>query len=451
LREIAASLYGCREAFTHKEEVVMDNRTFLKSASYLFIGLMSFVGAGCNKQNAEQAAPPPPPVTIARPVTKEIVEWDEYTGRTDAVQSVNITARVSGYLYNITFKAGDVVNQNDLLFVIDPRPYQAAYDQANGQLRQAEAQQKLNNLNLARSDELRAKNVIAKQDYDNAVAQKNVSDAQVIAAQAAVESAQLNLGFTEIKAPVTGRIGREQVTVGNLVQADSTLLTTLVSVNPIYAYFNVDERSVLKYQALVREGKLPDAMSSEVPVYLQLENEKDFPHKGTIDFINNQFDPSTGTLQIRGIFPNANGFLVPGSFVRVRVAGSPRYPAILITDRAIGSDQGQKFALVVGQNNTVELRPLELGPVVDGLRVVRKGLTGDENVIINGLVNARPGSKVNPQPGDMNQFTTTQLELQKNVTVQPVSGSKERPAGGQAQPGQSPNQGKLPGTKPGGQ
>ncbi len=397
----------------------MDNRTFLKRVSYLLIGAISVGWAGCNQPSAQQAAPPPPPVTVSKPITKEIVEWDEYTGRTDAVQSVNITARVSGYLYNITFKAGEVVSQNDLLFVIDPRPYQAAYDQANGQLRQAEAQQKLNNLNLERADELRAKNVIAKQDYDNAVSQKNVTDAQVIAAQAAVESAQLNLDFTEIKAPVTGRIGREQVTVGNLVQADSTLLTTLVSVNPIYAYFNVDERSVLKYQQLVREGKLPDARSAEVPVYLQLENEKDFPHKGTIDFINNQFDPSTGTLQIRGIFPNANGFLVPGSFVRVRVAGTPRYQAILVTDRAIGSDQGQKFALVVGQNSTVELRPLELGPVVDGLRVVRKGLTGDENVIINGLVNARPGS--------------------------PAGASKEKPSGNQPQPGQSPNQGNKTG------
>jgi RND family efflux transporter MFP subunit len=430
----------------------MDNQTFLEPANYLLIGVISVCLAGCNQPSAEQTAPPPPPVTVAKPVTKEIVEWDEYTGRTDAVQSVNITARVSGYLYNITFKAGEVVNQNDLLFVIDPRPYQAAYDQANGQLRQAEAQQKLNNLNLARADELRAKNVIAKQDYDNAVSQKNVSDAQVIAAQAAVESAQLNLDFTEIKAPVTGRIGREQVTVGNLVQADSTLLSTLVSVNPIYAYFNVDERSVLKYQQLVREGKLPDPTSAAVPVYLQVENEKDFPHQGTIDFINNQFDPSTGTLQVRGIFPNANGFLIPGSFVRVRVAGSPRSQGILVTDRAIGSDQGQKFALIVGENNTVELRPLELGPVVDGLRVIRKGLTGDENVIINGLVNARPGSKVNPKPGDMNQFTATQLELQKNVTVEPAETAKEKPAGNQPRPGQSPNPGNQPsGTKQGGQ
>jgi len=260
-----------------------------------------------------------------------------------------------------------------------------------------------------------------------------------------VESAQLNLDFTEIKAPVTGRIGREQVTVGNLVQADSTLLTTLVSVNPIYAYFNVDERSVLKYQQLVREGKLPDPTSAAVPVYLQLENEKDFPHQGTIDFINNQFDPSTGTLQVRGIFPNVNGFLVPGSFVRVRVAGSPRYQGILVTDRAIGSDQGQKFALIVGENNTVELRPLELGPVVDGLRVIRKGLTGNESVIINGLVNARPGSKVNPQPGDMNQFTASQLELQKNVVVESSGTGKEKPAGNQPQPGQSPKPGNQSG------
>jgi RND family efflux transporter MFP subunit len=430
----------------------MGNRVFLKPVSYLLIGAISACWAGCSKQNTEQAAPPPPPVTVAKPITKEIVEWDKYTGRTDAVQSVNITARVSGYLYNITFKAGDLVEQGDLLFVIDPRPYQAAYDQANGQLRQAEAQEKLNNLNLARADELRAKSVIAKQDYDNAVSQKNVSDAQVIAAQAAVESAQLNLDFTEIKAPVTGRIGREQVTVGNLVQADSTLLTTLVSVDPIYAYFNIDERSELKYRQLAREGKLADPRSAEVPVYLQLENEQGFPHQGTIDFVNNQYDPSTGTLQVRGIFPNANGFLVPGAFVRVRIAGTPRYQAILVTDRAIGSDQGQKFALVVGQGNTVELRPVELGPVLDGLRVVRKGLTGDENVIINGLVNARPGSKVNPQPGDMNQFTTSQLELQKNVAVDPAGGGKEKPAGGQPQPGHSPNQGNQPsGTKQGSQ
>jgi multidrug efflux system membrane fusion protein len=422
----------------------MDDRAFLKPANYLLIGVISVCWAGCSKQSTEQAAPPPPPVTVAKPVTKEIVEWDEYTGRTDAVQSVNITARVSGYLYNITFKAGDLVNQGDLLFVIDPRPYQAAYDQANGQLRQAEAQQKLNNLNLARSDELRAKNVIAKQDYDNAVAQKNVSDAQVIAAQAAVESAQLNLDFTEIKAPVTGRIGREQVTVGNLVQADSTLLSTLVSVDPIYAYFNIDERSELKYRQLVREGKLADARSAQVPVYLQLENEKGFPHQGTIDFVNNQYDPSTGTLQVRGIFPNANAFLVPGAFVRVRIAGTPRYQGVLVTDRAIGSDQGQKFALIVSENNTVELRPLELGPVVDGLRVVRKGLTGDENVIIDGLVNARPGSKVSPQPGNMNQFTSSQLELQKNVKVESSGAGKEKPAGNQPQSGPSPNQGIQP-------
>jgi RND family efflux transporter MFP subunit len=425
----------------------MRNRPFLKAASYLLLGMASACWTGCNRQSAQQTALPPPPVTIAKPVTKEIVEWDEYTGRTDAVQSVNITSRVSGYLYNITFKAGDMVNQNDLLFVIDPRPYQAAYDQANGQLRQAEAQQKLNNLNLTRADELRAKSVIAKQDYDNSVAQKNVADAQVIAEQATVESAQLNLDFTEIRAPVSGRVGREMVTVGNLVQADSTLLTTLVSVNPIYAYFNIDERSELKYRQLAREGKLADPRSAEVPVYVQLENEKGFPHQGTIDFVNNQYDPSTGTLQARGILPNADGFLVPGAFVRVRIAGSPRYQAVLVTDRAIGSDQGQKFALVVGANNVVEVRPLELGPVVDGLRVVRKGLTGDENVIINGLVNARPGSKVNPQPGDMNQFVSSQLELQKNVTVEP---EKQKPAGNQPQPGGSPNQGNQR-TKQGGQ
>ena len=183
------------------------------------------------------------------------------------------------------------------------------------------------------------------------------------------------------------------------MQADSTLLTNIVSVDPIYAYFNVDERSVLKYQQQVREGKLADARCGAVPIYLQLENEKGFPHQGSIDFVNNQFNSSTGTLQVRGLFPNANGFLIPGAFVRIRVAGSPLHPALLVTDRAVGTDQGQKYVLVVGTDNVVAVKPVELGPEVDGLRVVRNGLKGDEQVIINGIVNARPGSKVSPQAG----------------------------------------------------
>jgi membrane fusion protein, multidrug efflux system len=392
----------------------------------------------CNRQ-PPPPAPPPPPVTIAKPIQKDIVEWDEYTGRTDAVESVNITPRVSGYIDNITFKAGDLVNKGDLLFVIDPRPYQATLDQANAQLRQAEANQQLQEANFARQDRLRQTGVIAKEDFDTALSNKNQAGAQVLADQAAVELAKLNLTFTQVTSPIIGRIGREQVTVGNLVQADSTLLTNIVSVDPIYAYFNVDERSILKYEQQIRQGRLADARRAEVPVYLQVENEKGFPHQGVIDFINNQFNSSTGTLQLRGLFPNANGFLFPGAFVRIRVAGSPRYQALLITDRAVGTDQGTKFVLVVGAENVVALRPVELGPESDGLRVVRNGLKGDEQVIINGIVNARPGSKVTPQPGDMNQFISNQLQLQTSTKVEPASNEKEKQAQSQA-PGQGSQQ-----------
>src|SRR5215469_7957659 len=387
----------------------------IKTFSSIF-ALFVLCGAfsGCNKP-APAPAPPPPPVTIAKPIKKEIIEWDEFTGRTDAVESVDVRPRVSGYIDNITFKAGDRVNKGDLLFVIDPRPYQAALDQAQANLRQAQANQQLQETTFARQDRLRLSGVIAKEDYDTALSNKNQAAAQVLANSAAVETAKLNLNFTQITSPISGRISREQVTVGNLVQADSTLLTNVVSIDPIYAYFNVDERSVLNYQQQVREGKLPDARSQSVPVHLKLENERDFPHEGVIDFINNQFDPSTGTLQVRGLFPNANAFLTPGAFVRVRVAGTPLHEAILVTDRAIGTDQGTKYVLVIDDQDVVGVKPVVLGPEVEGLRVVRSGLTGDEQVIVNGIANARPGSKVSPQPGDMSRFSTDQLQLSTTI------------------------------------
>jgi RND family efflux transporter MFP subunit len=407
----------------------MSHKCHLWRGAWKSLVLVVTIGGqvSCNKQGPAQEGQPPP-VTISKPVPKEIVEWDEYTARTDAVENVNITPRVSGYINNITFKAGDLVNKGDLLFVIDPRPYQATLDQAQGQEREAEANQQLQDANFARQDKLRQTGVIAKEDYDTALSNKNQAAARVLAAQASVESAQLNLTFTQITSPITGRISREQVTVGNLVQADTTLLTNIVSVDPIYAYFYVDERAVLNYAQQVREGKLADARSGAVPVFLQLENETGFPHEGSIDYLSNQFNSSTGTLAVRGLFPNANGVLIPGGFARIRVAATPLHSAFLVTDRAIGTDQGQKYVLVVGSDNVVSVKPVVLGPDVDGLRVVRSGLTGDENVVINGVINARPGSKVDPQPGDMNQYQTNQLDLQINRKAVPVNESKEKSA-----------------------
>jgi membrane fusion protein, multidrug efflux system len=405
--------------------MALAGRIFLVSAT--IAALLS-----CQKQEPVQEAPPPP-VTIGKPIRKEIVEWDEFTARTDAVENVNITPRVSGYINSITFKAGDIVNKGDLLFVIDPRPYQAALDQAQAQERQQEANLQLQNANFARQDKLRQNGVIAKEDFDTALSNKNQAAASVLAAQAAVESAQLNLNFTRVTSPIKGRIDRELVTVGNLVQADTTLLTNIVSVDPIYAYFYVDERSVLNYESLVREGKLPNARLTSVPVYFQLETETGFPHQGYIDFLGNQFNTSTGTLPVRGLFSNADGILIPGAFGRIRVASTPLHSAILITDRAIGTDQGNKYVLVVGKQDIVSAKYVQLGPIVDGLRVVRGGLSGDEDVVINGIVNARPGSKVIPQQGDMNQFLSTQLELETttNTVVDPKARvqAKQQPNG----------------------
>jgi RND family efflux transporter MFP subunit len=398
-------------------------------------------GTGCKPQSQASGpapAPPPPPVTVAKPMQKEIVEWDEYTGRTDAVESVDIRPRVSGYLDNITFKSGDLVSKGDLLFVIDPRPYQAVLDQDNANLRSADTQRQLQVANLARAERLFQTRVSSKEEYDTSLAQKNQAEAQYYQAQATVNAAQLNLDFTQIKAPLSGRISRELVTIGNLVQGDSTVLTSIVSVDPIYAYFNVDERTIQKYVDQIKRGERPDSRLTDVPVYLQLENETGFPHVGVIDFINNAYNSSTGTLQLRGRFHNDDGFLLPGAFVNLRLPGTPKFQGLLITDRAVGTDQGQKFVLVVDSANAVQSRPVELGPIVEGLRVVRKGLNPDDVVIINGLVNARPGGKVTPQPGDMNQFQAHQLEAQVSLNKEaPRPGA---PAAGHGSPG-AQNQG----------
>jgi membrane fusion protein, multidrug efflux system len=389
------------------------------------------------KQTTQAPPPaPPPPVTVATPLRKEVVEWDEYTGRTDAVESVQIRPRVSGYIDRIGFTDGQLVQPGDLLFVIDPRPYQAAFDEATANLKDAEANRQLQQANFARAEQLFQNKVTSKQEFDTSVAQKNQAEAKVAQARAQVNTAQLNLDWTQVKAPVAGRMSRQLVNRGNLVQADSTELTTLVSVDPIYAYFNVDERTVQKYISQVKSGERRDPrVNFAIPVYLQVESEEGFPHEGTADFIDNTYNAATGTLQVRGRFPNEDGFLMPNAFVRVRIAGTPRHEAILITDRAVGTDQGQKFVLVVDQDNVVHARPVELGPVVEGMRVVRNGLGPDDRVVINGLMNARPGSKVTAQPGDMTRFLGGQSA--PAVSVNPASPPREDQANAPANGGSS--------------
>jgi membrane fusion protein, multidrug efflux system len=378
----------------------------LASLAFLIVAL-----TGCNQQPPAAQARPPASVTVSKPVRKEIVDWNEFTGRTAAVNLVNITARVSGYIVNIPFKEGDMVHKGDLLYQIDPRPYQDAYDQALGQLKQAQANQQLQEVTYERQARLQQTNVIAKEDYDTALSNKNQAAAQVISAQAAVNAAQLNLEFTRVISPIDGRVGRQLVNIGNLVQADSTQLTTVVSIDPIYAYFSMDELAALGYQRLVRDGKLASTSDGKALVYLRLQDENGFPHEGTVNFADNAYDTTTGTLLIRATFPNHDGFLTPGNFVRVRIASSPQYDALLVADRAIGTDQDQNFVYVIDSKNIAQLRHVTIGPMADGLRVVKSGLKPDDVIVVNGILKVRPNSPVKPENGSMEQFATNDGNL----------------------------------------
>ncbi len=364
--------------------------------------LLAITGSagGCKRPGAAAAAPPPPQVTVSTPVQKEIVEWNEYIGRTEAVESVEIRARVSGYLQQIAFKSGDIVKKDSLLFVIDPRPYQAELDRVKAQLAQAEAQLKLGESDFNRAKDLRQKNVTSGEEFDTKSSAYKQNLGNVGSLKAAVETAQLNLDFCYIKSPIEGRVSRENITVGNLVQpstGNDGILTTVVSIDPIYAYMDVDENTILNYIKLNQEGKMQTARNSRVPLYLALQNEKDFRHEGYVDFVDNRIDPGTGTMRVRGVFKTWDSLLTPGFFVRVRAAASPKYQALLLPDRAVGVDQNQRFVVVVKPDKTAEYRTVTLGPIVDGMRVIRDGLKPEDLVVTTGVMRARPGAPVDPK------------------------------------------------------
>ena len=374
-------------------------RILLLGLWLLSLSTLLMILAGCRQ---DQPAPPPPPnVTVSRPIVEKVIEWDEYTGRLEATEQVEVRARVSGYLQSIHFKDGQIVKKGDSLFVIDPRPYQAEVDRVHAELQLAQAR-----LELAKSDYARAKKLlqfraISQEEADTRAATERQAQESVEAALAAVKAAKLNLEFTRVMAPITGRISRKLVTEGNLINggsAESTLLTTIVSMDPIYCYFEADERSYLKYIRASQNGRHPTARENRSPVYLALADEKGFPHKGYIDFVDNRLDPRTGTMTGRAVFSNPDLALTPGLFARVRLpAGSNQYEAVLVPDEAIGSDQSQRFVFVVNGNNTVEYRAVELGPLIHGFRVIREGLKPEEWFVATGLQRARTGAKVTPE------------------------------------------------------
>ena len=354
--------------------------------------------AGCARAPSEAPPAARPPVTVSYPVEREVTDSACFTARTAAVDAVEVRARVSGYLDTVHFKEGALVKKGDMLFEIDPRTYKAVLQQAEGNLAAAEARVKRLEADFARAEQLIRARASSREDYDKIVGDRGEAVASQASLTAAVERARLDLGFTRVTAPVSGRISRYHATVGNLVQAGDltggTLLTTIVSVDPMYAYFDVDEHTVLRVKQLIRDGKAQSPDDGDIPVWLGLANEDGFPHRGTVNFIDNQVNPRTGTLRVRGVFPNKDEALAPGLFARIRVPIGAPHQSLLIAERALDTDQGQKVVYVVGTDNQVAVRPVRLGALHDGLREIADGLKSGERVIVNGLQQVRPGMTV---------------------------------------------------------
>lgn len=373
-------------------------RVRLAAACLLLVSVLAACG---QSQPPAAGAPPPPTVTVARPIERGVVDYDEYVGRFVAVNSVEVRARVSGYLDQVHFRDGQMVKEGDLLFTIDRRPFQNALDQARANLAQAQANLAYAEADFKRGQQLVRDRTITEQVFEQRTQALRSAQAAVAANEAAVRQAELDLQFTELRAPISGRIGDRRVSAGNLVMggtaASTTLLATIVSLDPIRLEFTFDEASYLRYERFSRTGKEVTGREGNVMVDLKLIDEDDFEHRGYMDFVDNVIDRSSGTIRGRAVFANPNGMLIPGMFARIRVPGSPVYQALLVPDSAIGSEQVRKYVLVVGPDNTATPKYVTPGPVVDGQRVIKAGLAANDLVIVDGLMRVRPGQKVNPQ------------------------------------------------------
>ncbi len=378
----------------------METLRFRAFLSILIVASAALWSA-CSRVAAQPAnSPPPPKITVAEVISRDVTEWDEFTGRLEAVNSVAIRPRVSGYVAAVRFDEGAMVRKGDLLFEIDARPFQAEVDRLRAELERVRATVQRATSELQRAEKLSTEDAMSPEERDRRKAFAQESAAQVSAVEAALRAAELNLEFTRVTSPIDGRVGRAIVTAGNLVSSgpgEATLLTTVVSLDPIYASFEADEQTFLRYGDLAREGKRASARQTGLPIHMALASEEGFPHEGRLDFLDNQINPATGTIRGRTIFRNPDLSLTPGSFVRLRLPGSGKYRALLIQDRAVGTDLDKRYVYVVAAGGTVEYRAVQLGPIVDGLRVVRSGLKPADVVVINGLQRVRPGAQIDPQ------------------------------------------------------
>ena len=373
-----------------------------------FLALVSAMGgglAGCGGGGAPVASLPPPEVSVSQPIERAVSDSLEFTGRVEAVESVDVRARVSGYITKVAFDAGALVHEGDLLFEIDPREYETAVTRAQGDIARLRANLARAGAEVARTQKLRPSGAVSEREVDVATASKGGTEGELVTAQAQLEKARLDLQFTRVTAPIAGRASRAEITAGNLVVVGASggpVLTTIVSLDPVWVYFDIDEPSLLRLREseLHRTGRpvTPENIASlQIPLGIGLGNEAGFPHTGRIDFVDNQVDPATGTMRVRAVLQNEERVFAPGFFVRVKLAFGDPKPTALVTERAIGTDQGRKYVLVVNDKNVVEYRQVELGPLADGLRAITSGLAPGDWVIVNGIQRARPGITVTPQ------------------------------------------------------
>ncbi|HZO46535.1 MAG TPA: efflux RND transporter periplasmic adaptor subunit [Xanthobacteraceae bacterium] len=369
-------------------------------AASLFVLLPAILLGSCDRPPASKA-PPPPAVTVALPLQKQITEWDEYTGRFVAVDTVEVRARVSGFIDSIHFKDGQLVNRGDLLFVIDPRPYRIAVEQAKAEVERAQARLQIATADVERALPLAKSQTLTQREIETRQSTQREAAGAVSSLEAALKQAELNLEWTDVRAPIAGRISDRRVDAGNLVTGGptgATLLTNIVSIAPIHFVFDGSEADFLRYQRLAAAGGRKSSRDAQNPVSVRLADETEYKHVGRMDFVDNALNPKTGTIRGRAIFDNKDGWLTPGYFGRLRLYGGES-DALLVPDSAIASDQASKIVFTVADDGTVGVKRVELGPIIDGLRVVRAGLAPTDRIVIDGLQRARPGQKVTPEQG----------------------------------------------------
>jgi RND family efflux transporter MFP subunit len=372
----------------------------MTKAATVGIAAWGLLLGGCGKSGGGPAAPPPPQVTVAQVLQKPVKDWDEFTGRLQAVETVEIRPRVSGYIDKVAFTEGSQVKRGDLLFIIDPRPYQAEYDRAAADVKRYKTALELARVELTRVQRLKDSGAVSEEELDERKSTVAQGEANVAGAEAALETAALNLNWTRVTSPINGRVSRAEVTRGNLITGGTnggTLLSSVVSMDPMYLYFDADEQSYLRYNQSARSGESPGSRDAASPVQVGLANEEGFPHKGTVDFIDNQLNPQTGTIRARAVLQNKDGQFTPGLFARVQLLGGSEHEAILIDDRAVNTDQNQKYVFLLGAGDKIEYRKVTLGRVIDGLRVVREGLKPGDVIVVNGAQRIHPGVTVTPQ------------------------------------------------------